>query len=95
MIRRLDDVQPGDLEPAGLAGLQGSAGQKVLCVNSAAVGPRTRELETSRLQAWLADPSRPSPLNTIFLSPCFVPFIILFDVVDVWIGDWWMGGLML
>ena len=54
--------------------------------------------------SWLLDwalclveliPSRPSPLNIIFSSPCFVPFIILFDVVDVWIGDWWMGGLML
>ena len=31
----------------------------------------------------------------IFLSSCFVPFIMLFDVVDVWIGDWWVGGLML
>ena len=43
----------------------------------------------------IVDPSRPSPLNIIFLSPCFVPFIVLFDVVDEWIGDWWMGGLIL
>ena len=46
--------RPGDLETAGLAGWQGSAGQKVLAVCIPAVGPRTRELETSRLQAWPA-----------------------------------------
>ena len=70
----LEDWWPGVLEGANLASWQVWAGQKVLLPMRPAVGPRTRELETSSGDSWMCG--------------CVDAGSAKVDEVDRWMVEW-------